>query len=348
MPPRKKSRPSQEPRWTVVEPRIIPDWETAHVFLEVARCGSFRAAADKLSLSVNALRRKVDELEGRMGFPLFLRRITGVQLTGEGAPIYEAALQMEKASFGLLSARDISGKDNEGGEVSVAITEGLGTFWLTTQLADLRRENPNLTVNLTCAMTSPDVLRMEADIAVGFDRPRASDLRIAKLGRVHLMFYAHRSYLEEHGAPASVADLRKHRFVIQSDAKGKWLISEKHFFPGISPAGLLALRCNVSTTNAWSILSGLGIGVLPTYSEVIGTGLVALDLVPAFPVDIWITYHADAKRIARVRKTIEWLTQAFDPRRYPWFRDEFIHPRKFSQHYKGESVQKAAFTPGRK
>ncbi|MEY4706545.1 MAG: hypothetical protein RJB58_268 [Pseudomonadota bacterium] len=93
MPPRRKARP-QGKSWTVVEPRTIPDWEAAHIFLEVARCGSFRAAADKLDQSVNALRREVSELERKMGLALFLRRITGVQLTGEGAAVYEAALQM--------------------------------------------------------------------------------------------------------------------------------------------------------------------------------------------------------------------------------------------------------------
>ena len=67
------------------------------------------------------------------------------------------------------------------------------------------------------------------------------------------MFYAHRSYLEEHGTPICVADISQHRFIVQCDEKGKWLISEKHFFPGIPPTGLLALRCNASSTNLWSI-----------------------------------------------------------------------------------------------
>ncbi len=65
-----------------MEPRLLTDWEAAHVFLEVARSRSFRAAADKLRQSVSALRRKVDELEGRMGFALLLRRANGVALTG--------------------------------------------------------------------------------------------------------------------------------------------------------------------------------------------------------------------------------------------------------------------------
>jgi len=73
------------------------------------------------------------------------------------------------------------------------------------------------------------------------------------------------------------------------------------------------------------------VGILPTYVEALYSDLVVLDLMSPYPFDIWITYHADAKKIPRVRKTIQWLTEIFEPRRHPWFRDEFIHPRKLAK-----------------
>ena len=36
-----------------------PDWEAVRTFLELARCGSIRSAADRMGLSPNALRRKI-------------------------------------------------------------------------------------------------------------------------------------------------------------------------------------------------------------------------------------------------------------------------------------------------
>lgn len=78
-----------------------------------------------------------------------------------------------------------------------------------------------------------------------------------------------------------------------------------------------------------AVVHGAGIGILPTYAASIYPELVLLDIAPPQPLDIWITYHADAKRIARIRRTIEWVTRCFDPRLYPWFRDDFVHPRKF-------------------
>jgi DNA-binding transcriptional LysR family regulator len=339
MPPRRKSRPVRGAHWTVMEPRLLTDWEAAHVFLEVARSGSFRAAAEKLRQSVNALRRKVDELEARMGFPLLMRRANGAVLTEEGTKVFEAAVQMEKASFDLVKTQDDAGADGEG-EVTVAVSEGLGSVWLTSKLPDFQRANPNLTLNLNCAMQVADVARLEADIAVRLDRPKSSELKISKLGRLHLMFYAHRSYLDVHGAPASRADLLNHRLVAQSDDLGRWVVHERHFLPNSTPK--LSVRVNASSANLMAIVSGIGLGVLPTYLEAVRDDLVVLDVAPPYPLDIWIVYHADAKKSPRVRKAIEWLTESFDPRRHPWFRDEFVHPRKFAKQSRWKADQHAA------
>ena len=42
-----------------------------------------------------------------------------------------------------------------------------------------------------------------------------------------------------------------------------------------------------------------------------------------------MTYHADAKKMQRVATVIDWVRGCFDPNRFPWFRDEFIHPIDF-------------------
>ncbi len=109
----------------LVKPRRVPDWETVRIFLEVMRSGSFRAASDRLGQSINALRRKVDEIEHTLGIILLTRHVDGVRATAEGEKIYNAALRMEAASFDLLRARNSVETDIEG-EVRLAVTEGLG------------------------------------------------------------------------------------------------------------------------------------------------------------------------------------------------------------------------------
>ena len=80
-----KKKKLQGEQWSVSGGPVVPDWEAAHIFLEVTRSGGFRAAAQKLGQSVNALRRKIDQLERDLGVPLLTRYVHGVQLTEEGA-----------------------------------------------------------------------------------------------------------------------------------------------------------------------------------------------------------------------------------------------------------------------
>jgi DNA-binding transcriptional LysR family regulator len=242
---------------------------------------------------------------------------------------------MESASFELLLARNLSEKQVEG-EIRLSITEGMGTFWILPQLVEFQRANPKLVVNVRSGQKSADLLRLEADLSVQLHRPKEPNLKVVKLGSLHFMLYAARSYLDLHGTPTNAADLKNHRFAIQSDEDGQWEDSYRRFFNGASPDGLVGVRNNSSTAHFWSIVKGAGIGALPTYAQGIGANLVPLDVGPAVgKTDIWLAYHPDAKRVARIRRTIEWLIQCYDPRRYPWFRDEFIHPDKFAQSYKG-------------
>jgi len=321
----------------LVKPRRVPDWETVHIFLEVIRCGSFRAASDKLGQSINALRRKVDEIEHALGVTLLTRHVDGVRATAEGETIYQSALRMEVASFELLYARSSAEKNVEG-EVRLAVMEGLGTFWLAPRLVEFQRANPKLMVNLECTTKSADVFRLEADVSVQVQRPTTSDLKMMKLGCVHLMFFAAKSYLDTYGYPESISDLQRHRLVVQSDDDKRWRELYDKLFPGVPPVGFVSLRSNVSSAHYWSIAKGAGIGMLPTYAQAIGAQLVPLHLGVVQPIEIWMTYHPEAKRIARVKRIIDWITESFNSRRFPWFRDEFIHPDKLAEAYHGEPL----------
>jgi DNA-binding transcriptional LysR family regulator len=324
--------------------RVIPDWEAVRVSLEVVRKGSFRAAAEHLRMSVNAVRRRVEELEQALGVMLLTRHVDGVRITAEGEKVFAAASQMESASFGLLQARDQSDASNVSGEVRLAVTEGLGTFWIAPRLVEFQRANPNLFIDVHCAMKSADVLRLEADVAIQITRPTALDLRIIKLGRLHFFPFAAVNYLETFGCPKTIRDLIHHRLLVQSDDNIQWRELYDRLFPGISPTSLVALRTNVSSAHYWSIAKGAGLGLLPTYSQWIGAEIVPIDLGIHETVDIWLTYHPDAKRIPRVSRLIDWAIQAFSPQKYPWFRDEFIHPSELKNVYSGEPM--AAMFPG--
>lgn len=317
--------------------RILNNWDGVRVFLQVARRGSFRAAAEHLGQSVNALRRHVQELERQLGSPLVTRHVDGVRMTPEGAEIFAAAQRMEIASFSLVRARERVDTAISG-EVRLAITEGLGTFWLTPRLIDFQRTYPKLLIDMSCAMQSADVLRMEADASVQITRPTSPDLKVSRIGRLHVMPFAAKEYLDRYGVPKNIPDLLRHRIVLQIADQLTSQAEYDHLFPGVPQPGFVAVRTNTGSAHYWTIAKGAGIGMLPTYAHAIGAPVVPLDIGLYRPVDIWLAYHPDAGRIPRVRRMLDWVIDAFDPNKFPWFQDEFIHPKDLPRVVEGEAV----------
>lgn len=306
------------------------DWDAARIFLEIARCGSFRSAADRLGLSVNSVRRRIDDFERQTGATPFMRDLHGTRLTQEGARVVSAVEQMEAAYFELLRAS--RGADNAlWGEVRVAITEGLGTYWLAPRLVEFRQSFPNIVVDLHCAMRSADVSRYEADVAIHLSRPEQLDVKQVRLGRMHLMMFASQSYIETYGTPRTLSDMAKHRLVLQGADEGVAKAALESVFSGSAQPDVVAVKTNVSSTNYFAVVNGAGIGVFPTYTCALGGKLIPVDLRVHWSFDIWLSYHPTSGRIPRVRQTIDWLVEAFNPKMYPWFRDELIHPRALNE-----------------
>ena len=307
----------------------LKDWDAARVFLEVARCGSFRSAAERLGLSINAVRRRVGEFERQIGATMFIRDVHGARLTEEGVHVMAAVERMEAASFDLLR----SAGNALSGEIRVAVTEGLGTFWLAPRMVEFQRSFPNILIDLHCTMRSADVSRHEADIAIQLSRPEAPDVIAVKLGRLHLMLFASEQYLQTYGTPATVEELVKHRLVIQPADE-----STANLFPGYSERDLVVMKTNVSSANYWAVANGAGIGVFPTYALALGGKMIPLDLDARWSFDIWLSYHPGSGRIPKVRNMIDWLLEAFNSAKYPWFGDDFIHPRELNAVYTGEPL----------
>ncbi|MEI9803322.1 MAG: LysR family transcriptional regulator [Pseudolabrys sp.] len=313
------------------------DWDNARIFLEVTRCGSFRAAAIRLGKSVNVVRRRIADFEKQIGAALFTRDVNGTRLTDEGSAVVAAVERMEVATFDLLRARNLVAPTLSG-EVRVAITEGLGTFWLAPRLVEFQRAFPNILVDLHCAMRTADVLRHEVDVSIQLSRPTSTDIKIARLGALHIMPFASQSYLDRHGTPRTRAELLKHRLVIQAaDHLASKAIFES-WFPGVRHDEVVVMRTNVSSANYWAVAKGAGIGLLPTYAPALGGPVIAVDVGMHHPFDIWISYHPTSNRIPRIRHMVDWIVDAFNPRIFPWFRDKFIHPSELIKNYKGKSL----------
>lgn len=311
-------------------------WDDLRVFVVVARTLSFRKAATALRTSSSTIMRRMERLEETFEFRLFDRLPDGVALTAEGRSVYASAQEMERASHSLRAHLDQDLTTR--GTVRCSVTEGLGTLWIMPHLAQFGRTHPSTIVDLRCSMDLADVLRMEADVAIQLEKPERPDVKAVRLGRMHIYPFASRRYVDTFGLPKSLDEIRQHRIVHQ---KGPQVDEEavQRLFNMPSIEGIVALRTNTSTAHACAVELGIGIGGLATYIVPLGTELIPVDIGVKHQVDIWMTYHPDARSIRRVAVFIDWLRTLFDPKRYPWFGDEFIHPRDLAQFQMADGIR---------
>jgi DNA-binding transcriptional LysR family regulator len=304
------------------------NWEDLRVFLCVARRLSFRASAQDLGLSFNTVRRHVERLERVTGSRVMARHPRGIELTEEGRTLFEAARSMEATAVEVnrLSRRSPS---KDAGRVRITITEGLGTFWLISKLARFQRSYPMLVLEVNCSFREPDVMRMETDISIQLAPPRHADLKSVKLGRMHVMPYASTDYLKTYGTPASFADVANHKVVEQLSPQLDVSAIDR-LFPGKPREGFVSIVTNTSTAHFWAVAGGGGIGVLPTYLTALGAAVVPVDIGFVMSHEIQMAYHAEARKTRRMALALDFIKEAFDKNRYPWFGNEFIHPRDFA------------------
>ena len=301
-------------------------WDDLRVFAIAGRELSFRKAAAVMRTSSSTVARRMERLEETIGVRLFDRLPEGVALTAEGRSVLAAAEAMERASHSLRAQLD--NELTRRGVVKCAVTEGLGTFWIVPHLAEFSRANPHTLIDLRCSSESADVLRMEADVAVQLTRPDRPDQVLTRLGRLHIYPFASKQYAQTYGLPTNLEEMRRHRLVRQT---GPQLDAATWPKFGIDVDGIAVVRTNASAAHFYAVELGLGIGALATYALALGADLIPVDMGFRHQADIWMTYHPDIKNVRRVAMFIDWLRSLFDPKRYPWFGDEFIHPSELKK-----------------
>jgi len=301
-------------------------WDDLRIFLSCAENSSFRKAAKILKINSATIVRRVDRLEQIMGTRLFVRHTDGVSMTAEGRRIMEHAQIMERATFDIVRQTQVS-LEGIRGLVRVAITEGLGTFWVLPRLLEFQKTNRYLTFELQQTMDFTDVGRLEADISVQFKRPQRPDLMAVQIGYLHGYPFASGDYISAFGKPKTLSDAKFHRIIVQTSPLFEEGVYER-LLNVESLEGIVGVRTNTSSAVLYAVERGAGIGVLPNYTLALGAKLVPLDVGIKNRMDIWLTYHPDLRNSSRHMVVVDWLRQIFDSRRFPCFDEKFIHPRE--------------------
>lgn len=286
---------------------IEPSWDFYRTFLMVLRERSLSAAARQLGLTQPTVGRHIDALEASVGFPLFTRSPHGLMPTDAALELRPYAETLAATAAALLRAA--SGQHGAiGGTVRISASEVIGVEVLPPILAELHRDYPDLSVELSASDVVEDLLRQEADIAVRMVAPAQEALVARHIGAVPLGFHAHRSYLERRGIPQTLEDLSRHS-VIGYDRETPAIRSIKGRAPDL-PIGRFAFKSDSNLAQLAAIRAGFGIGICQNALAARDPDLMHV-LADAFELKLetWLVMHENLRATPRCRVVFDALAR---------------------------------------
>ena len=304
----------------LLDPSRMP-WGAIPVFLALCRSGSVRAAAASLSLSHPTVLKHLDNLESSLGILVFTRNPEGLLLTPDGLQLKEVAEEMEIAASGV---RAIETTASALRPIILAVTDTIAHYWLVDKLPGWLETSGNPPVFLSTTMAPVDLARREAEIYIHMDAPVIADAVTIPVAYANLSLYASPKYIAAKGMPRELSDLPNHRFILYSgpqipDAYAPVIAAFPEF------AKLACVQTESPMVACAAVISGAGIGGLPSYVAVTAPGLVQIPLPLASQQPIFLTYHSKNRSNPRLRSFITWLRLQFDDMAHPFLGKDF-HP----------------------
>lgn len=317
----------QKSALTQAAARQKADWDDLRVFYYVVKAGSLTAAATALGLTQPTVTRRLDELEARLGAQLLIRGPGRTAVTEAGEAVYDKVLTMER-SAGDIERLIVDHDRRPEGRVGLSAPDGVAGFFLAPHVAAFQRENPKILLSINSGLWPDAPLRAPTDVFLQFTEETGPDMIVTEVATFHYVLVASRQYLDIYGEPRSLADVALTRYVHHTGQRhqpGTWDSKTSSVLELADPS----LETNSSLAMMMAIKYGGGVGPVPTGLLRLEPDLVVLDAPRVASPKLWMTYHHDVARSARIRRVVDWVKAVFDPRIHPWYRTEFVHPSEF-------------------
>jgi DNA-binding transcriptional LysR family regulator len=282
-----------------------PLWELYRSFLAVVRDGSLTGAARSLGLTQPTLGRHVAALEQALGVALFTRSQHGLTPTPVALELMPHAEAMAAAAEAL--ARAASGEAaRDRGTVRLTASEIVGAEVLPPILTAFHERHPHIVLELALSNRTEDLLRRDADIAVRMVRPTQEALIARRIGRMPIGLYAHRRYIDKHGAPRTIDELLRHTLIgFDRDTTSMRAVGGA---ANSLSREMFALRSDNDLAQLAALRAGYGIGGCQ-----VGIAARDPDLLPVLPdqlyftLEMWLAMHEDLRTSHRVRLLFDHL-----------------------------------------
>ncbi|MCD2256814.1 LysR family transcriptional regulator [Agrilactobacillus fermenti] len=231
------------------------------VFTTVVEKQTFFAAAKVLNVTPSAVSHSINQFEKDLGFPIFIRHRTGVQLTDEGRRILPIVRQILNTEGRLQQeADDIKGLN--AGLIRIGAFSSVCINWLPDIIRGFHKQYPKIEIQLYQGAFNDIAEQVRlGSIDIGFSSLPVSDqLIVEPLIEDPIYCITPQEFHPVNGQYISDQDIGKQNFILQQidyDRDTKLALDRYNVTPN-------SISYSIDDQSILSMVeSGLGLGILP-------------------------------------------------------------------------------------
>ena len=203
------------------------------------------------------------------------------------------------------------------GLVRLSVTDGLAGLFVAPNLVQFSDQFPKIHLHIRNPNNLTNLRENQTDVMIGFSPTNQADIASRPLGFLHFIPVATHPYIQRYGIPTR-NNLSSHFFIDSEYYSAQTGIWDK--WHAAMSRGIVAHYCDNSFGDALLVKSGLGIGLLGTFTLSDPTA-VPLELDVHVKVPMYILAQTERLTARPVRLVYDWLSVVFDPTN-PWFAPE--------------------------
>jgi DNA-binding transcriptional LysR family regulator len=285
------------------------------VFVAAVEEGSLVSAARRFGLSSSMAGKHVTAIEDRLKVRLLQRSTRMLKLTDVGQGYYARCKRiLEECEDANREASDA--QQTVRGLLRIAAPTTFGALHLGDVIADYLATHPDVTVETLLSDRYVDLLAEGIDVAIRIGRLQDSDLVARRLAPCRMLFCAAPSFLERHGVPRTIDQLRQSPRLVFSDAvsAGDWTLTDGNGIQHIIDGPVRLAANNMQMLLAAAVAgSGVAYGPSFVFGDAIARGALSI-LIPDHQTSdlaIHAVYPTKRHVTSKLRRFIEHLSASF-------------------------------------
>ncbi|WP_414832674.1 LysR family transcriptional regulator [Afifella sp. YEN Y35] len=300
----------------------MPSLDSIRIFIRVAEMGSFTRAADSLGIQKGRASTAVRKLEEALGVRLLHRTTRSVQLTEDGRAFHARARDV-LADVDDLRTMFAEDRVALRGRLRVDLPTEIARTTVMPALPAFIATHPELELEISSTDRQVNLVQEGFDCVLRIG-PIGDETLIARsLGQLRMVNAASPAYLERHGVPRTLEDLRlqEHRMVHYSRTLGGKPYGWEYPIIGTDDYATLALPGGVHVNSVQTYeaagLAGLGLIQAALYGirQHLESGAL-VEILPDFrpeplKVSLVVAHRHNLSR--RVRAFMGWIEEVLTP-----------------------------------